>query len=164
MSYYIMIRGPLGCGKTTIAARLAKELKGVHVSVDKILEELKLDKVPPHYESVPLKNFLKGNEHIIPRAKQWISEGKVVVFDACFYNKEVIEHLLNNLKFPHYIFTLKAPVELCIKRDKGRKRIYGEDATSAVHMLVSRLDYGITIDATGTLEETLKKIKAHLPK
>lgn len=163
MSYFIIIRGPLGCGKTTVAKRFSKELGAEYISVDKVLEKLGLDKAPPNAECIPLENFIKANEFIMPIAQKLLKKGKIVIFDACFYNKEVIAHLIENLAYPHYVFTLKVPVEQCIERDKRRKRVYGEDAARAVHMMVSRFDYGIVIDATGTLEETLKKIRKHLP-
>ncbi len=164
MSYFIIIRGPLGCGKSTVAKRLAKELDASYISIDKALEKHKLDKVPPDEPSIPLKNLLEVNKLIFPKVKKDLENGKVVIFDACFYNKEVIEHLIENLNYPHYVFTLKVPVKLCIERDKERKRAYGEDAARAVHMMVSRFDYGIVIDATGTLKETLREIRKYLPK
>lgn len=39
MSYYIIIRCPLGCGKSTIAERLAKKLNGKHIAYDRILDD-----------------------------------------------------------------------------------------------------------------------------
>ena len=36
MEYYIIIRGPLGCGKSTISKALAKRLKAEHFAVDRI--------------------------------------------------------------------------------------------------------------------------------
>ncbi len=39
MSFYIIIRGPLGCGKSTIAKALSKKLNAKYFAIDKILEE-----------------------------------------------------------------------------------------------------------------------------
>ena len=163
MSYFILIRGPLGCGKTTIAKKLARELKASYISIDQVLEKHGLDKIPPKEPSIPLKNFLNANKLVLPQARTDLEKGKIVIFDACFYNKEVIEDLIENLKYSHYIFTLKAPIELCIERDKGRKRVYGEDAARAVHKMVSRFDYGIVIDVSDTLEKSVKEILKYLP-
>lgn len=62
----------------------------------------------------------------------------------------------------HHIFTLKAPVEVCIERDKNRAETYGEDAARAVHSLVSRFDYGMVIDATQPCDIICQQISAHL--
>lgn len=44
MSYYIIIRGPLGCGKMTGAKALARRIKAVYISSDGLLAENGLDK------------------------------------------------------------------------------------------------------------------------
>jgi predicted kinase len=164
MAYFIIIRGPLGCGKSTIAKRLAKILKAEYVSIDKVLEEHRLDKVSPDAECIPAENFIKANEIILPKARENLSAGKIVVFDACFYHKEPIEHLIKKLKYANFVFTLKAPVEVCIERDKKRQKTHGKEAAMAVHKLVSRFDYGTVIDITKTEDEAVKDIISCLPK
>ena len=163
MSYYIIIRGPLGSGKSTISEKLAQLLDAKHVHIDEVLEKYGLDKMPPDAPCIPAENFIKANEIVLPEAKELLSGGKVVIFDACFYHKEVIEHLVKNLPYEHYIFTLKAPLELCVQRDSERSKTHGEGAAWAVHSLVSRFDYGTNIDVTGGLEDTIKAILSHLP-
>ena len=44
MSYFIIIRGPLGIGKSTIAKALAEILKAEYIAIDKVLEENGLDR------------------------------------------------------------------------------------------------------------------------
>lgn len=158
MSYYIIIRGPLGCGKTTIAKRLAKKLGAEYVGIDEVLDQSGLGDVPPDAPCIPVENFIKTNEIIIPRAKRKLSNGQVVIFDGCFYHKEAIKHLIYNLEFLHYIFTLKVPLETCIERDRGRTRAYGEDAARAVYNLVSQFDYGININVSQRLDKSDKVI------
>ncbi len=162
MAYFVIIRGPLGCGKSTIAKRLAKALKAEYVSIDKVLEEHGLDKVSPEAECIPAENFVKANEIILPKVMEKLSSGKIVVFDACFYHKEPIEHLIKNLQYPHHVFTLKAPVEVCIERDRKRGKTHGEAAARAVHKLVSRFDCGTVIDITKAEDEAVKEIIACL--
>ncbi|MBI4995241.1 AAA family ATPase [Candidatus Peregrinibacteria bacterium] len=163
MSYYIVIRGPLGSGKSTISEKLAKILNAELIKIDKILDNLEINVIDENEGCIPVKNFIKANESVLPKVKKQLLNGKIVIFDACFYHKEVIEHLIKELKFPHYVFTLKAPVEVCIKRDKERNKTYGEGAACAVHSLVSRFDYGNIVDVTGGLEDTLKNILSYLP-
>ncbi|MBI2638427.1 AAA family ATPase [Candidatus Peregrinibacteria bacterium] len=163
MSYYIIIRGPLGSGKSTISEKLAHILEAKHVHMDEVLEKHGLDKMPPDAPCIPAENFIKANEIVLPEVKKLLAGGKIVIFDACFYHKEVIEHLVQNIEMPHYIFTLKAPLELCIKRDSERHKTHGEGAARAVHSLVSRFDYGNIVDVTGSLEDALKDILSYLP-
>ncbi|MBU0540682.1 ATP-binding protein [Patescibacteria group bacterium] len=155
MSYYIIIRGPLGCGKSTIAEKLAEKLSAEYIGMDEVLEKHGFDKAPPGAPCIPTENFIKANEIVIPAVREKLSCGKVVIFDACFYHKEVIEHLIRNLEFPHFIFTLKAPLEVCIERDGKRAKTYGEDAARAVYGLVSQFDYGTNIDISRSLDEAV---------
>jgi predicted kinase len=164
MTFYVIIRGPLGCGKSTVAERLSKILNAKYIEMDKILEKHGLDKVDPNAECIPAENFVKANELVLLRVKKELEKGDTVIFDACFYHKEPIEHLILNLQYPHYIFTLKAPVEICIERDRKRSKTHGEDAARAVHMLVSRFDYGIIIDVTKPLDKCIDEILSYLPK
>ena len=163
MSYYIIIRGPLGIGKSTIAKKLAKTLKAEHLSIDSVLEKYGLDKVDHYEECIPAKNFIKADEMILPEIKEKLKKGKIVIFDGCFYHKEQIEHIIKALSSEHYVFTLKAPLEVCIERDSKRKKSYGKDAAGAVHYLVSRFDYGTIIDTNKkTVEKTVKEILENL--
>ena len=157
----IIIRGPLGVGKSTVATKLAQELNAYYVSIDSILKENDLDKVEG--EGIPIKNFLKGNEIAMPQIKEALEDEKPVIVDGCFYHKEQIEHFIENLPVEHIVFTLKAPVETCISRDKGKDLSYGEGAAMAVHNMVSRFDYGTIIETEGqTLNQTLNEITQHL--
>lgn len=164
MSYFIIIRGPLGCGKTAISKRLSEILNAEYISVDKILEENNLDKVGPEEETISAENFIKANEMILPRVKETLQNGKIVIFDGNFQHKEALEHLIDNLPFQHFVFTLHAPVEVCIDRDKNRIQSYGEDSVRALHMLVSRFEYGTVIDVTKSLDESVAQILGYLPK
>jgi len=132
MGFFVIIRGPLGCGKSTIAEKLAKILKAKYISIDKVLEKHKLDKVGPDEECIPAANFIKANGFVLPVIKKFLQQSKIVIFDACFYHKEPIDHLIQSLPYDHFVFTLKAPVEVCIERDRKRGKSHGEDAARAV--------------------------------
>jgi len=69
MSYYIIIRGALGIGKSTIARKLSRILNAGYISIDKVLEENGLDKVEPDAECIPAKNFILADEIILPEVK-----------------------------------------------------------------------------------------------
>jgi len=162
MGHLIIIRGPLGSGKSTISKKLAERLNAVYISIDAVLEENYLDKSNPDIGCIPAKNFIKANEIILPEIKKQLKGGKTVILDGNFYYKEAIKHLIKELNFPHHVFTLKVPVDVCIERDRNRNKSYGEDAARAVHMLVSRFDYGVKVDAIKPLNDILDEILIHL--
>ncbi|HMN62167.1 MAG TPA: ATP-binding protein [Anaerolinea sp.] len=160
MSIAILIRGPLGVGKTTIARALSARLAGVYISIDAILEENQLDQCP---DGIPARNFIRVNEIALPIAQAALSIGKPVVLDGNFYYKSQIKHLLKRLPKPSYVFTLNASVEECIARDRGRERVYGVDAATWVHFLVTRFTAGIPIDTSGkTAEQVVEEILRQL--
>jgi mRNA interferase MazF len=162
--YFVIIRGPLASGKSTLSNLLAKDINAKVVRIDTVLDNLNLNKVPEGEPNIPVKNFIKANDHILPEVQKDLESGRNIIFDACFYHKEVIEDVIKRLPFTHYIFTLKVPLETCIERDAERNRSYGEGAACAVHSFVSKFDYGINIDGSGDIESTVSLISAHLPK
>ena len=164
MIYFIIIRGPLGCGKSAVARQLATILHAEYIPIDQVLERNRLDKINSRIVCIPAKNFIRANEIILPRVKKSLGKGTIVIFDACFYYKKAIQHLIKNLPYAHYAFTLKAPVEICIERDKNRHKTYGEAAVRGIHKLASRFDYGISIDITRPLDKSVKEILSYLPK
>jgi len=161
MSYYIIIRGPLGCGKSTLAERIAKTLNAEHIAIDKILDEYDLtnDKEAGY---ISQESFKKANEIIAPKAKKWLDKKIPVVFDGNFYWKSQVDDLIKRLDYPHYVFTLKAPLEVCIERDSKRKKTHGEDAARVVYAKTTEFDYGIVIDVTRTLDEAVREILSNL--
>lgn len=162
MGFYIIIRGPLGCGKSTIAKALCQNLNAKYFAIDKILEEHNLEGWENGY--ISQKSFIKANEIAAPKAKNYLKKGLPVVFDGNFYYKNQIEDLIKRLDFTHYVFTLKAPLNICIERDSKRKKAHGKDAAEAVYRKSGEFGYGIVIDATKPLNECIEEILNCLPK
>lgn len=133
------------------------------MEIDKILEANNLDKIDEKEGCISSKNFIKANEIILPKINK-IIKNKIIIFDACFYHKEPIEHLIKNIPYPNYIFTLKISLEACIDRDKKRSKNHGGGAARAVHNLVSRFDHGTLIDASRPKEKIIQEILDKLPK
>ena len=158
-SFYIIIRGPLGCGKTTIAKRLAKVLDAAYFAVDRVLAEFNLEK-DKEDSYIAQKSFFKANEIIAARAKKFLEKGKTVNVDGNFYWKSTIEDLIAKLKYDHQVFTLKASIKTCIARDKERHKPHGETATRAVYKKSTSFDYGEVIDTENKpIDQTVKIIK-----
>ncbi len=163
MSYYIIIRGPLGCGKTTIAKELAKKLNAEHISVDDVLEENNLlDEKEEGY--ISQKSFKKANEIICKKARPKIKSKTIVIFDGNFYWKSQITDIIERLDFPQHVFTLKAPLNVCIERDLKRDKSHGELAAKVVDKKTTEFDYGIIIDVTQNIENCINEIVSYLPK
>lgn len=162
MSYYLIIRGPLGCGKTTISERLEKELGGKHIAVDAALDEHHLTgDTEDGY--ISQASFKKANEIIAPTAEKLLKAGTPVIFDGNFYWQSAIEDLIARLPYPHAVFTLTASVEICRERDAAREHPHGIDAVGAVYDKSMSFTYGIMIDAAQSLEECITEIRRQTP-
>ena len=142
----IIIRGPLGIGKTTIAKRIADKIKGEYFSIDDVLAEINLDHVDEEEGCIPLKNFLKVNQIIKPKIKSLIDNKISVIVDGNFYHKLQIEDLTRGFEKDSVVFSLVAPLDICIERDAARPNSHGKEAAEAVYNLVSRFNYGQIID------------------
>ena len=93
-----------------------------------------------------------------------MKNGIRIVFDGNFYWKSQIDDLIKRLDFPHHIFTLKAPLKVCIERDRLRRKTHGEDATRAVYKKSTEFDYGTVIDINRPLDVCVKDILFYLSK
>ncbi len=147
MPNILLIRGPLGVGKSTVAKAVADKLDASYVSIDGVLEELGLDTADEN--GIPLENFLAANAHVIERLKSDVT----AVIDGNFYHKEQVDDFVARFGDAVRIVTLKAPVDVCIERDKARERSYGEDAARAVHSMVSSFDAGAVVDTDNKTED-----------
>ena len=155
MSYYVIIRGPLGVGKTTISTALAKSIDAVVVSIDQIADKA--------WDGGSVRLYVSANAIAAEGARSALARGTPVIFDGCFYWKTQIADLERRLPFAHEVFTLKAPLSVCTQRDGGRKVVFGAEAAEQVYRKVTRLEYGVVIDATRDIPTIVKEIRSHLP-
>ncbi len=162
MNFFVIIRGPLGCGKTTIAKQLTKTIKAKYFSIDDILEQNKLNNQTAKDGYISEEAFLAVNKILIPTAEQWLKKDQPIIIDGNFYRKIQINDLIDKLKYPHFVFTLTAPLEICIERDNKRKQPYGIDAVKAVYKKTTQFNYGIEIDATMSKNEIISEILTHI--
>lgn len=161
MSFYIVLRGPAGSGKTTVSEKLTKLFNAHYISVDKIKHDSKLK----HSE----KESLQANSLVIQKAKKCLENNEVVIIDGVFYYESLFRQLSEELQFRQYLFSLDAPIEVCLKRNENRrydgKRKMSDDDVLLVHRLVSEYRCGIYISTHNrSIDETLSEILLHLPK
>jgi len=154
MKKLIIIRGPLGVGKTTVSQLLSQNLHLEYLSLDQIIDDNNL--VPANSYGIPLESYLKANQIILGLAKK--SENSFII-DGCFYYQEQINDLVEKFANDVEIFTLTSRVDKCIERDSKREKVYGEDSARFVHMVTAKIQAGHEIDNTDlTVEETVEKI------
>ncbi len=156
MSYYVILRGPLGVGKTTVSRRLAEQIGAEYISIDRILDDEGL------WVEGKLSEFVGANRFAAQRARSRLAEGKPVIFDGNFYWRTQIQDLVGRLKYPHYVFTLKAPLAVCVARDDGRVPTHGADAARAVYAKSTRFDLGVGLDATRPVARLVREITSHI--
>jgi len=156
MSYYVVIRGLLGVGKSTISERLDKEIGAEYISIDRILDDHGL------WASGEVSEFLGANAFAVERARPLLDKGTPVVFDGNFYWKSQIEDLLLRLDYHHYVFTLKAPLSVCVERDSRRDPPHGREAATEVYAKATEFDWGIGLDATRPIESVVREITSHI--
>ena len=151
MTKLIIIRGPAGVGKTTIAKAVAKQLNGVHFNIDQVLRDAGLDKSEG---DIPVDNFLQAQESIFPEVKKYLEQGEPVVFDGNFYYQEQIDQLTREFPDQVNIFTLQASLETCWERNKTKEEHQLDRiSVEAMHRISSNLKVGKVIDTEGKSEE-----------
>ncbi len=154
--YYLILRGPLGIGKTTIAGELARRLPATVVSIDAILDREQLEAWEDGY--VALRSFLRANDVAAREAAPVLRAGGAVVFDGNFYYQAQLDDLRARLPAPHVVLTLVAPLAVCVDRDRHRAVPLGEDGARDVYRKVAEVDPGTPVDAEGSPEEVVGTI------
>jgi predicted kinase len=146
----------LGVGKSAVSKRLAEKIGARYVSIDRILDERNI------WYSGRLSEFLRTNEIAATEARRWLSKGTPVVFDGNFYWKTQITDLTHRLQFPHHIFTLEAPLAVCVERDGRRRPPHGPEAAEQVYAKTHRFRAGIGVDATRSVAQVVSDLVARI--
>jgi predicted kinase len=162
MPYFLIVRGPLGVGKSTVTARLATRIGGTPISIDRILEEHELEEWEDGFLSP--RSFVRANEHAAELGRPVLAAGRQVLFEGNFYFDAQLDDLVGRLRFRHYIFRLDAPLAVCIERDAHRRPPHGAQAAREVYAKSATVERGIGIDATLPLEDVVSEIVSHLPR
>ena len=156
---YVVIRGPLGCGKSTISLELANKLDAKCFSVDEIMDESP-EMVTMEEGYISRETFKKVNDILVSEARGVINSGQLVIFDGNFYWEEVVEDLLRKLGgYVGKVITLEAPLDVCVERDIERGETHGSDAAEEVYRKSTSFDCGVGIDTKNrSVVETVGEI------
>jgi len=76
MGYYVVLRGPLGVGKTTVAAALARSLGARGISVDAIAD--------PAWDGGSVRLYVRANAVAADLVRRALRRGRPAVVDGCF--------------------------------------------------------------------------------
>ncbi|HTP54646.1 MAG TPA: AAA family ATPase [Thermoplasmata archaeon] len=153
-----MIRGPLGVGKTTVARLLAGRIHAEYISIDGILEENDL------WVDGGLEEFLRANKIAVARATTPLEQDRPAILDGNFYWEEQLKDLGDRLGCSGHIFTLMAPLSVCIARDAGREHPHGASAAREVYRKSTRFAAGIEVDASAPAERVVELLASLLPR
>jgi predicted kinase len=146
MGYLVIVRGPLGVGKSVVARRLARRLGGRYISIDEILEHHALEEWSHGY--ISLRSFLRANELAARLARTALRRGTPAVVDGNFYYRRQVDDLARRLRVPWLVFSLHAPLRECLRRDARRTPSFGAGAVRAVFHKVARVAVGQPVGAT----------------
>jgi predicted kinase len=94
VSFYLIVRGPLGAGKTTVARAVAERLGARVVSIDDLLDRFEWD-------GGSERLFRKANAVAAEQASEWLERGVPVVVDGNFYWPRLLAELQERLPYPH---------------------------------------------------------------
>jgi predicted kinase len=154
--YYLILRGPLGSGKSTVAEALAKAVRGRVIHLDGLADK--------NWDGGSARMYLRGNVALERKARPLLAQGIPVIFDGCFYWKSQIRDLEARLPFPHESFTLKVPLSVCIERAHWRSPTpSGPVQAGIVYRKVNRFDWGFPIDGLQSVALQVRSILSRLP-
>jgi hypothetical protein len=142
-------------GKSTVCRVLADSIGAKVVSIDGLVEA--------EWDGGSERLFLKANVAAAESARESLDAGVPVLFDGNFYWKRQIADLESRLPFPHAVFTLAAPLSVCIERDRERPSPHGSEAAREVFAKVVRVDAGVLIDASRGLPAIVEDLLTRLP-
>jgi predicted kinase len=156
-SFFVVIRGPLGVGKSTVSRRLARRLRGEYISIDRILDDDDL------WYAGRLREFLAANRIAVERALPHLEKGTPVVFDGNFYWKTQISDLLRRLDTQPFVFSLTAPLRVCVARDALRDAPHGSEAARKVYSKSTRFSWGRRVNADRPVTVVVDELLSLLP-
>jgi predicted kinase len=159
----LIINGPAGVGKSTIAPRIARRSPNAACIVGDDLKRFVVNRADP--ATVELGLTYAGAAAL---TDVFLTAGyDLVVVDFIFEHPRHIERYTARLTTPVQILavTLWAPLELVQHRHEQRDRSAQPHGSSAGswHAIAAHGDaLGAVIDAQGTIEETLARVAEHI--
>jgi thymidylate kinase len=155
VSFFAIVRGPLGAGKTTVARSLATAIRGEYISIDLLLERYEWDGGSEDL-------FLRTNGDAAREARAALDRRAPVVFDGNFYWPSAIHDLARRVPYPHAVYALQVPLSICVQRDRDRKLSHGEEATREVYEKVRPFPGEVEVNGNRPAGEAVAAIRSDL--
>lgn len=159
----IIVSGLQGTGKTTVAKKITKEIKGVLLRTDVIRRDL--FEVPEYIKKIyPKDQMQKVYDEMFSQARILLKKNRNVVLDATFLKKENREKAKKISKGHNFeIIEIVCPEKIVEMRMK--KRFKGESKAKFEHYLKYKnifepiKEKHIIINTSKNIDSQLKKIK-----
>lgn len=160
MPLLIILRGPAGIGKSTIASQLKEKIRNaVHLDIDSFKHIISLkssserSKIAHNVGTTFTKELLENNFNVIAEE----------IFRADYYNE--VKLLADGLKCERLTVFLTAPLEVLIKRDQERKyKTKGAEVITSLYNEIKYIDEDLNIDAVkNNTDEVITQILAKVP-
>jgi len=162
MAYFIIIRGTSSVGKSTISKELAKKIKARVYHYDRIMKGFGFNYIPGE-KWIPLEKFLKADGIMIPKFRDRLKKGENLILDGNFYHKKQIDNLIKELDFKHFVFTLHASLDECVKRNFERGGKMAKEVIKEVFDVMPEYDYGINIETDDkSSKDVVEEIKSKI--
>lgn len=85
-----------------------------------------------------------------------------VIVDGSFYYRSQFDGLVHRMDLSHAVFTLKAPLSVCIERDRQRPGSLAEDRARKVFAKVAEVEYGVVVDTRKLVREVVRELVGYL--
>ena len=152
--HIIVIRGPSGVGKTSVALRLSDYIHAEYFSFDEVM---KLHELDADVEGIiPIANFIKANEIIFSEIKTTAAD--VCILDCSLYHKEHLEDIQKRADescITMSVFTMDASLVVCQKRNSTSRTAKPNEKIEKIHSAVHALITGIVVP---TRDKTVRDI------
>ena len=116
--FVIVIAGPTGVGKTTLAMMLSKHYGCPLISEDKMARKM-FPNMYQNIEDYPDKVMLIVNQ-LYKETKEYFDDKKCVVIDRINLEKEFIEKMQKTFHRHLILKVLWPPIEITVERDRKR--------------------------------------------
>lgn len=157
----VVVCGPPGTGKTTVAAMVAEDLDAGHLRTDVVRKELVAD---PSYDTAETQ---RTYDTLLERARAALAAGEDVVVDGTFRDRRLRERARETAAAAGADWTL---VRVTCDADVARERIAARrgDASDADVAVGEALRTAfepiegehVTVDNSGSLEATRERVAA----
>jgi len=148
MTYFLIIRGTAGVGKSTISKLVADRINAKVYHYDRIMKGFGFNYIPGE-KWIPLHKFLSADSKMIPKFISRFEKGENIILEGNFYHNEQVKNLVSKIGFDCVIINLNGSLDTCIKRNKDRGEKMSQSVIEEVYGIMPKFEDGIDIETDG---------------